>query len=71
MAPVIGLLRGLRDPVVGISMGQTAEKIAYRFGINRVQMDEFAVASHQRLAAAQEAGYLDEITPVFDAKGNA
>lgn len=71
MAPVIGLLRGLRDPVVGISMGQTAEKIAYRFGISRLQMDEFAVASHQRLAAAQGAGHLDEITPVFDTKGNA
>ena len=71
MAPVIALLRGLRDPVVGLSMGQTAEKIAHRFGISRQQMDEYAVASHLRLAAAQEAGYLDEIEPVFDKNGEA
>jgi len=71
MAPVIALLRGLSDPVVGLSMGQTAEKIAHRFGISRQQMDEYAVASHLRLAAAQEAGYLDEIEPVFDKNGKA
>jgi acetyl-CoA C-acetyltransferase len=29
-------------------MGQTAENLAWKFGINRQQMDEFAVCSHQR-----------------------
>ena len=71
MTPIIGLLRGLQDPVVGLSMGQTAEIITQRFGISRLQMDEYAVASHLRLAAAQEAGYLDEIEPVYDKTGKA
>ncbi len=33
--PVIALLHGLTDPVVGLSMGQTAEILAHRFGITR------------------------------------
>lgn len=68
--PIIGLLRGLTDPVVGLSMGQTAENIAHRFGITRQQMDEFAVTSHQRLAAAQDEGHLDEIEPIYDTRGH-
>ena len=70
LKPIIGLLRGLTDPVVGLSMGQTAENIAHRFNIDRLTMDTFAVQSHQRLAAAQEAGVLDEIEALYDKKGN-
>ncbi len=70
LKPIIGLLRGLTDPVVGLSMGQTAENIAHRFNIDRLTMDTFAVQSHQRLAAAQEAGLLDEIEALYDKKGN-
>ena len=69
--PVIALICGLTDPVVGMSMGQTAEQIAYRFGITRDQMDEFALASHQRLANAQDNDHLDEIEAIYDNKGNA
>ena len=69
LKPVIGLLRGLTDPVVGLSMGQTAENLAYRFHISREQMDEFAVRSHQRLASAQDNGHLNEIEPMYDYKG--
>lgn len=43
LKPIIALVRGLSDPIVGLSMGQTAEKIAWRFGISREQMDEFSV----------------------------
>ena len=67
--PIISLLRGLTDPVVGLNMGQTAENIAARFGITRRQMDSFAVHSHHRLAAAHAAGYLDEIETIYDANG--
>ncbi|TNF37801.1 MAG: acetyl-CoA C-acetyltransferase [Gammaproteobacteria bacterium] len=70
LKPVIALLRGLTDPIVGLSMGQTTEQIAYRFGISREQMDNFALASHQRLAAAQDNEYLSEIEPVYDGQGN-
>ena len=71
-APVIALLRGLTDPIVGLNMGQTAEKLAYRFGLTREAMDIFANESHARLALAQKEGYLlDEITPIIDKKGVA
>jgi acetyl-CoA C-acetyltransferase len=70
LAPVIALLKGLTDPVVGLNMGQTAEQIAYRFGITRKQMDQFAVASHQKLHTAQQQGDLSEIIPLYDRSGN-
>lgn len=70
LAPVIAILRGLTDPIVGLSMGQTAEQVAWRFGISRQQMDAFAVESHRRLAAAHDAGLLTEIEPLLDEQGN-
>ncbi|MEJ2590486.1 MAG: beta-ketoacyl synthase N-terminal-like domain-containing protein, partial [Candidatus Thiodiazotropha sp.] len=66
---IIALLRGLTDPLVGLSMGQTAEKLAWRFGIDREAMDRFALRSHQRLAEAQDSGRLDEIEPLYDRQG--
>ena len=71
LAPVIALLKGLTDPVVGLSMGQTAEELATRFGIDREAMDRFAVQSHRRLGAAHDAGlFEDEIVPLFDRDGH-
>lgn len=58
LAPVIGIMKGLTDPMVGLLMGQTAENVAHRFGITREQMDAFAVRSHRKVIAAQEAKYL-------------
>lgn len=70
-APVIALIRGLSDPIVGLAMGQTAEKLAYRFNITREQMDKFALTSHQRLAKAYDAGYLNsELTTLYDNYGH-
>ncbi len=69
LTPVIGLMKGLTDPVVGLLMGQTAENLAWRFGINRQQMDEFAVRSHLRALAGREAGHFGEIVPVVDGQG--
>ncbi|MDP2196874.1 MAG: acetyl-CoA C-acyltransferase, partial [Rhodocyclaceae bacterium] len=68
-SPVIGLMKGLTDPMVGLLMGQTAENLAWRFGINRQQMDEFSVRSHQRALSGRAAGHFDEIVPVVDANG--
>jgi len=70
LKPIIALLRGLTDPVVGLNMGQTAEVLAHRFGITRSEMDAFALRSHQRLAAAQDNNYLTEIEPLYDSRGN-
>ncbi len=67
LAPVIGIMKGLTDPVVGQLMGQTAENLAWKFGITREEMDAFAVESHQRVALAQDAGHFDaEIVPLID-----
>ena len=67
--PIIALLQGLTDPVVGLSMGQTAEILAHRFHINRDMMDSFALRSHQRLDAAHKQGHLDEIEVMYDQHG--
>ncbi|TXG77225.1 MAG: acetyl-CoA C-acetyltransferase [Rhodocyclaceae bacterium] len=69
LAPVIGIMKGLTDPVIGQIMGQTAENIAFRFGIGRHQMDAYAVRSHQRVAAAQDGGRFEEIVPLVAADG--
>jgi acetyl-CoA C-acetyltransferase len=70
LAPVIGLMKGLTDPVVGLLMGQTAENLAYRFGISREAMDAYAARSHARVLEAQRDRRFDrEIVPLFDAKG--
>src|SRR3569833_2466816 len=69
LAPVIGLLRGLTDPLVGLNMGQTAENLAYRFHIGREQMDAFALESHRRHAAPQDAGRHRELEEKYDTAG--
>ena len=70
-SPVIALIKGLTDPVVGLNMGQTCEVIADRFGISRKEMDRFAVRSHQRLAAAFDEGRMDEVIAIYDPEGRA
>ncbi|MGD8176644.1 acetyl-CoA C-acetyltransferase [Marinimicrobium sp. ARAG 43.8] len=70
LAPVIGLERGLTDPIAELNMGQTAEVIAQLFGITRQQADEYAVQSHLRLARAQKEGWLkNEVVPAIAADG--
>lgn len=67
VVPIVALLRGLQDPIVGLSMGQTAEIIAHKFGITREQMDQWSLQSHQRLAIAQDTGiFNDEINAIYD-----
>ena len=52
-------------PSAYISMGITAENLANKYGISRQEQEAFAVASHQKAAAAQQAGKLaDEIIAV-------
>lgn len=70
LAPVISLLKGLTDPTINLSMGQTAEIVAYQFGITREQMDTFAFESHQKVAQAQEKRHLDEVLASYGARGD-
>ncbi|MEI6302840.1 MAG: acetyl-CoA C-acyltransferase, partial [Betaproteobacteria bacterium] len=75
--PVIGIMRGLTDPVCGLLMGQTAENVAHRFGITRKQMDEYSARSHARVIRSQEQGLLNaahdgmqaEIAPLYGPDG--
>lgn len=69
LAPVVALLRGLSDPLIGMNMGQTAEKLAWLFHITREEMDAFSAQSHQRLLRAYEEGIMEEVTPIIDDKG--
>ena len=56
----------LHDPFHKIHMGITAENVAEQFGITRQMMDELAVQSHQRAAAAIAAGrFAEQIVPVL------
>ncbi len=72
LRPVVGLERGLTDPITDLNMGQTAEVLAHRFDISREAADAYAVESHHRLAHAQRKGWLaPEIEPVFDRDGTA
>jgi acetyl-CoA C-acetyltransferase len=70
LKPIIALLHGLTDPVVSLSMGQTAEILAHRFDISRDIMDSFALRSHQRLDTARKQGHLNEIEVMYDPHGN-
>jgi acetyl-CoA acyltransferase len=50
---------GLTEPTTGLSMGQSAELMARKNGITRAAQDAFAFRSHQRAAAAWDAGKFD------------
>ncbi len=52
-------------PALWMTMIETAEIVAERYGISRERQDAYALASQQRTAAAQAAGrYKDEIVPL-------
>lgn len=62
-----------RTSIGALQMGVTAEFLAQTQGISRADQDDFAVRSHQRAAAAHQAGqFKGEIIPVFgrDEQGN-
>ncbi|HEY7725032.1 MAG TPA: acetyl-CoA C-acyltransferase [Anaeromyxobacteraceae bacterium] len=61
-----------KKPAVFMSMLETAEVVAKRYGISRERQDEYGVRSQQRAAAAQAAGkFADEIVPFQTTMGVA
>jgi acetyl-CoA C-acetyltransferase/acetyl-CoA acyltransferase 2 len=59
------LWSALTDSYTGTPMAITAENLAEKYGVTRTQCDEYALASQQRWAAANEAGrFKQEIVPV-------
>ncbi|MBP2652805.1 MAG: Acetyl-CoA C-acetyltransferase [Firmicutes bacterium] len=64
-APQWSVIHTAPDELGNLPMGITAENIAEKYGITREECDKFAVRSHQKLAAAWDAGYFNEqIVPV-------
>ncbi|MDR1432157.1 MAG: acetyl-CoA C-acetyltransferase [Propionibacteriaceae bacterium] len=56
---------GLWDAFNGYHMGVTAENICERYQLTREELDEFALASQRKTAAAQSSGrFAAEIVPV-------
>ncbi|WP_027941550.1 acetyl-CoA C-acetyltransferase [Amycolatopsis taiwanensis] len=57
------------EPRTGLSMGEHAAITAKEWEISRAEQDDLAAASHQRLAAAYERGFFDDlVTPYLGLK---
>ena len=50
-----------QEPRTGLSMGEHCELMARQWGISREAQDLFALRSHQNAAAAQQAGFHDDL----------
>jgi acetyl-CoA acyltransferase len=56
----------IAEPTTGLTMGESAERMAQANGISRAEQDRWALRSHQLAAAATEDGRLTrEIVPVY------
>ena len=68
--PLPNPVLALNFPAAYISMGETAENLAKKYGIPRLEQEKFALASQQKAVLARAGGRLkDEITPVTTADG--
>ena len=57
-------------PAIYMGMGDTAEVVAKRYGVSRAAQDEVALASQERTARAQDAGFFDaELAPIEVTRG--
>src|SRR5918911_2762684 len=67
---VDGMYRdGFSDPLSGLLMGQTAEKLARQYEISRNEQDEFALRSQQRAEAAIESARFKSETMPLEISG--
>ncbi|GAB3737262.1 acetyl-CoA C-acetyltransferase [Luteimonas pelagia] len=56
---------GVTEPRTGKSMGEHCEEMARQWSIARDSQDEWALASHRKLAAAYDRGFLDDLVVSF------
>ncbi|HEX3248731.1 MAG TPA: acetyl-CoA C-acetyltransferase [Pyrinomonadaceae bacterium] len=67
---VDGMYRdGFSDPLSGLLMGQTAEKLARQYEISRQEQDEFALRSQQRAETAIESGRFNDEVMALEVSG--
>ena len=72
-SPVLedSLWEGLRDPVAGLAMAETAEKLGAQYELTRAQVDEYALRSQAKAKEAWASGIFDDEVigiPVKDPK---
>ncbi|MBM79547.1 MAG: acetyl-CoA C-acyltransferase [Planctomycetaceae bacterium] len=66
LTPQIGIKMGLTDPVTGMMMGDTADKLAREYDISRQEQDEFALKSHEKAVQAwDQARLADETMTIY------
>jgi acetyl-CoA C-acetyltransferase len=53
------------EPRTGLSMGEHTARMALDWGITRAEQDELAARSHQRLAAAYDRGFHDDLVSPY------
>ncbi|TAL75532.1 MAG: acetyl-CoA C-acetyltransferase [Rhodanobacter sp.] len=56
---------GVAEPRTGMSMGDHCERMAREWHVTRTEQDAFALTSHQKLAAAYDAGFFDDLLVPF------
>ena len=56
---------GVAEPRTGLSMGQSCEQMAKRWGIKREDQDMLAMQSHHKAAAAYESGFMSDLIVPF------
>jgi len=59
-------LPGVVEPRTGLSMGESTEITAKEFEVSREHQDQLALASHQKAAAAYEAGFYDDLVVPYE-----
>jgi acetyl-CoA C-acetyltransferase len=70
MQLVDGMYRdGFNDPLSGLMMGQTAEKLARQYEISREEQDRFALRSQQKAEAAIKSGRFKEEVMALEIAG--
>lgn len=55
------VLPGVTEPRTGLSMGQSTEIMAKKWGIAREEQDQLALESHQKASAAYKSGFYDDL----------
>lgn len=56
---------GVNEPRTGLSMGQSCELMAKRWGIRREDQDQLALESHRKAAAAYDTGFMGDLVVPF------
>jgi len=61
-------LPGISEFSTNEVMGHSADRLAATFQVSRLEQDEFAMRSHGNAKAAQDAGNLSDVAPIFVSK---